>query len=284
MKLSVESGIFKTLTHRERLKMIKDAGFDAVDFSLFSLSGENAELIGENYAECAEELRRYMEDIGIEACQAHAPFEMTAADPISPECPKYVRLTRAIEAAGILGAPYIVVHCIKASGEEFLRINREFYLSLLPYAERVGIKIAVENLFGPADENGVRPDYFGDPAEHLAFVRSLGSPYFTVCVDLGHSALVGRRPEDVIRAMDPELFMLMHMHDNDCKDDLHRIPYSALFDWSAICAALKEIGYRGGISLELIGHFRALPKELHADALKYAERVGRRIIAMCSGE
>lgn len=281
MKLSVETGVLKGKTHRERLKMIKDAGFDAVDFSLFGLSGENAELLGKDYVERAEELRRYMDDIGIVANQAHAPFEMTADDPLSEECEKYVRLTRSIEVAAILGAPYIVVHCIRPAPSEIIERNREFYLSLLPYAERVNIKIAVENLFGPPDERGVRFGYFADPAEHMAFVRSLGSPHFNICLDLGHSALCGYKPEEVIRAMDADLFELMHMHDNDYVGDMHRIPYSCKFDWEQICAALCEIGYRGDISLELIGQFNALPPDMHEAALTYAERIGRKLISMC---
>ena len=281
MRLSVESGVMKGLSHKERLLRIKEAGFDAVDFSFFGLEGENARLLGDGYIECAAELREYMDGIGIVCNQAHAPFEMTAEDPISEECDKYLRLTRSIEAAAILGAPYIVVHCIRTEQKQLPERNREFYTSLLPYAERAGIKIAVENLFGAPNEQGVRDGYFADPKEHMDFVRSLGSPYFNICIDLGHSALTGRRPEDVIREMDPDLFELMHLHDNDYVDDMHRIPFSGKFDWQAICDALVAIGYRGDMSFELIGHFNALPPATHEAALRYAERIGRELIGMC---
>lgn len=281
MRLSVESGVLRDLPHKDRLLKIKEAGFDAVDFSFFKLDGENAELLGENYAECAGELREYMNSIGIVCTQAHAPFDMKADDPISEDCEKYVKLVRSIEAAGILGAPYIVVHSIKTEPEIFHEYNRAFYLSLLPYAERAGVKIAVENLFGPIAADGKRQGYLADPEEHMSFVRSLGSPYFNICLDIGHSAVTGRAPEDVIRAMDPELFELMHAHDNDGISDLHGFPYAGTFNWTAICAALAEIGYHGNFSLELIGQFNSLPTDMHVAALAYAERLGRKLVDMC---
>ena len=285
MKLAIESGCFPGLSHKERLDVIKSAGFDSVDFSLFRLSGDNAELLGENYIERAEELRVHLDGLGLSCSQAHAPFDMREGDPISLDCEKYLRLTRAIEVAAILGAPSIVVHAILINDRDrFEEYNRAFYISLLPYAERVGIRIAVENLFYlDADEN-VTGGVLDDPKAHCDFVRSLGSPYFNICLDLGHSAVTGHNVGDVIRAIDPELLGHLHVHDNDCVHDMHRTPFSGRLDWRDICSALCEIGYAGDMSLELISQMKLYPTATARDAgLAYAEKIGRELIRMCKG-
>lgn len=282
MWLSVESAIYGELPHKERLARIKAAGFDAVDFSFLALSGDLGEVVGENYIEVARGLRAYLDGIALPVCQAHAPFEMREGDAFSPECEKYQRLTRSILAAGIIGSPSIVVHSIMtARREDFVPYNREFYLSLLPFAREAGVKIAVENLFC-GGEDGLLRDRLGGAREYMDFVRSLGTEHFTFCLDIGHVAVTGRLPEDEIRALDPELFTLMHLHDNDGISDLHAIPFSSGLNLGAITSALAEIGYKGALSLELIGHFNRLPtNELRDSALRHAHDVGRELIRMC---
>lgn len=279
MRLTMETGSLGAYSHKERLAKIKAAGFDGVDFSFFYLKGENAELIGDNYRELAEDIRKYMDEIGLPATQAHAPFRLAEGSPFSLECPEYRDIVHSIEAAAILGAPAIVVHRVKTAPERVLEYNREYFLSLLPYAERAGIKIAIENLFVPIEGGG----YYGfldDPRMHIDYVRSLGSPYFSGCLDFGHLALCGHAPEDVIRAHDPEVYCFSHIHDNDFQTDMHRIPYAGRMNWDAICAAMREMGYRGDFSLELIGQFKAYAgDEALIDAgLKYAHDVGRALI------
>ena len=174
MKLSIESGCFPNFSHKERLDVIKNAGFDKVDFSLFRLSGENAELLGENYIERAEELRAHLDGLGLSCSQAHAPFDMREGDPISLDCEKYLRLTRAIEVAAILGAPSIVVHAILIKDRDhFEEYNREFYISLLPYAERVGIRIAVA-VMGNFVENTLAQFLVAFPVCHNSVVKLAG--------------------------------------------------------------------------------------------------------------
>lgn len=58
----------------EGIKLLKDAGFDAFDASLYSGNCAVEYFAEENWREKAENLRRYADSIGISCNQAHAPY------------------------------------------------------------------------------------------------------------------------------------------------------------------------------------------------------------------
>ena len=73
MKLSItNAGLNSKVGYKESLRLIKDAGFDAVDYDL-SARGEDHQL-GEDYVAEAKEMRAYMDKIGLECAQTHGPF------------------------------------------------------------------------------------------------------------------------------------------------------------------------------------------------------------------
>ena len=178
----------------------------------------------------------------------------------------------------------MVVHAIKTPREDitvdYKEYNRRYYLSLLPYCEKFGVKIAVENLFW---KDKLRECYYGifpTPGEMTEFVDSLGSPYFVVCCDLGHAAITGLAPETYIRGMkDGRLLQSLHVQDTDFKGDRHVLPYMGKQDWDAVCRALAEVGYSGDFSFEILHYIDKYPHELIPAALKFAVAVGRSLIA-----
>lgn len=265
--------------HKDAIKIIKDAGFDAYDFSFFRSKGD-IDILGDDYIERARDIRAYADSIGAVCNQAHAPFEMRSEQDFSQTSSAYVRITRAIEAAAILGASVIVVHPIKLPGERFYEINREFYRSLIPYARaHGGIKIGVENLFFfNHDVTRISGGVLDDPCDHEAFVRSLGLDDFCACLDIGHTAVTGRKPEDAISVMSPEVLLALHVHDNDCVLDKHMMPYTASLDFEAICAALGKIGYRGDMTLELISAARRIPEGAIPEAFRLYSAIARELI------
>ena len=123
-------------------------------------------------------------DNGITCNQSHAPFKLKYDDGLTIENEKYLKLVRSIECAAIAGAESIVVHRVLVpDGVDVFDYNRKYYLSLLPYAEKFGIKIAVENLFTRDSETGrINGNFLADPKAHAEYVRSLGSPCFIACL------------------------------------------------------------------------------------------------------
>lgn len=279
MRLAIETYWLRERFGDEKaVEMIKTAGFDCYDYSFHYAKGEK-DMLGEDYRERAEALRKKSNALGISCNQAHAPFDMSVNDAFDLSSPVYLRLVRSLEAASILGAENIVVHAIKKNLPEdvdFYELNRRFYLSLLPYCEKFHICVSVENLF--RREEKMLP-VLSDPREHHDFVKSLDSPYFNICIDVGHSFLTGYKPEQVIAALDEGMLKTLHIHDNDGVCDKHFLPYMESLDWSKIMKALAGISYRGDLTFELHGWLKCLPDVLLQDGLALAEKVGRHLIA-----
>ena len=66
MRLSIETYVFREhFGDNVAIKMIKDAGFDAFDYSMFWATEKN-DMLGDDYRERALALRGYADEIGIE--------------------------------------------------------------------------------------------------------------------------------------------------------------------------------------------------------------------------
>ena len=114
MKISFPVGAIEPKVGTEKaLLLSKEAGFDAVDYSLGELVNDNSALSGDNYREHAENIRKMADKIGIEINQTHAPFTFPMARWNSPDEFENVimpRFYRTLEVSGILGASVAVVH------------------------------------------------------------------------------------------------------------------------------------------------------------------------------
>lgn len=279
MKLSTETYVMQNrFDDKTAIKMIRDAGYDHFDYSMYWTTEQNY-MLGEDYRERAEDLRRYADGLGITCNQAHAPFVFRYKNAMELSDPVYQELIRSLEVASILGAETVIVHAVCELPEEvdFYEYNRKYYQSLIPYCEKFGIEVSVENLFTFHD--GTLSGILSDPKDHIAFVKSLGADCFNICVDLGHSAITGRAPEDVIAAMDSRLLKSLHVHDNNLKSDQHIVPLFGSMDYQKIMSALKAIGYSGDLTFEIFGFLGKLDNELLAPALSFAEKIGRNLIA-----
>ncbi|MBQ8510761.1 MAG: sugar phosphate isomerase/epimerase [Clostridia bacterium] len=278
MKLSIETYVMRESFGDERaIDMIADAGFDAVDYSFYWASPAR-DMLGDDYADRARAIRAHLDARGIVCSQTHTPFDVPTGSAFDLTNPKFVRLVRSLEASAILGADNAIVHRVKEpEGVEPLDYFRTFYLSLLPYAEKYRIHIAVENLF----EGKPSPRYQGvlnKPELLTDFIRSLGSEWFTACVDVGHATITGTAPQDFIAGMDKSLLRALHIQDNDGMYDCHWIPYQGHHDWNAIMKALSDIGYEGDLTMEVFAALNKLPDNLIADALVYTAKIGRELI------
>lgn len=281
MLLSVDTNVLRDkYDDITAIKMIKEAGFDAYDYSMFRAKGER-DMLGDDYIERARNLRKISDEIGILCRQAHAPFSFQYTNKIDISDPEYLKIVRSMEVASILGAKNIIVHTVKKDlpdGFELEDYSREFYRSFIPYCEKYNISISVENLVGRHPETKEKFEVFSNPLKHIEFVKSLESKYFNICIDVGHSALLGYMPEDVINAMDSSLFKTIHIHDNDFERDSHALPYEGKTDWEAVTKALANVGYEGDFSFELEGLFYRLDDALLPAGLKFAEATGRVLI------
>lgn len=184
MKLSIETYIMrKRFDDKKALEMIKKAGFDCYDYSMYFLADDDKDMLRDDYYERAVALRRISDELGIECNQAHAPFEIGVTNEFDISDGSYLRLVRSLEVASILGAENVIVHAIKdhlPDGTDFYDLNRKFYSSLAPYCEKFNICVSVENLFNCRGEKMF--PVLGNPQEHMDFVNSLHSQRFILCI------------------------------------------------------------------------------------------------------
>ena len=282
MKLSMEAYVPITKCGiKEGLTMIKNAGFDGVDFS-FDAFKSDADIFSDGYIEYAKDIRSHLDEIGLECYQAHAPYIVGYNAEFDLSDPNYSVVARSIESAALLGAKNIVVHTIPVPKDRddlsIWELNQKYYKSLIPFAEKAGICIAVENLYSYDEEKKCFVGRLGSPGELTGFVKECNSPYIVACVDTGHASITGYRPEDFIAEMDGDILKVVHIHDGDYQGDRHLLPYIGRFHWTEILAALKNKGFEGNLSLEIVTYLIKQPIELLPEALSLAEKTGRYMI------
>ena len=280
MKLSLETYILcKRFGDYEGLKRIKEAGFDCVDMSYYWLP-DDSEQLSDGYRDYAKSLRQYLDTIGLECNQAHAPFDLQVGEEFSLETSAFLAIVRAMESAALLGAKTIIVHSL-AEGIVFDRqYNLDFYKSLEPFCEKFNIRIGVENLFAFDAKRQCYTGRLKTAKELCEFILELNSPWFVACVDVGHAALTGSEPEDFILGMSGNLLQAVHIQDGDYRGDRHTLPYLGQFNWEKIMQALRQVDYSSELTFEIFKYLRQIPNDLMPEALALAERTGRHLISI----
>lgn len=274
------SGLDEYMTDVEIIQFMAKMGYDAFDMSFNYMQFKPEHPMNQdNYREYAKNLRKIADIAGIVCNQAHAPMNSKCGEPKFDEdfMPMVIR---SIEAAAILGAKIIVVHPISclsyAENAEVLReMNIKFYKSLIPYCEKFGIKVAIENMWdwSPLVHQCIhctcsRAEEFCD------YIDNIGSEWIVACLDIGHVVLVGEDISHMIRMLGSRL-QALHIHDNDYRSDLHSIPYLFQIDFEQMTKALAEICYRGDFTYEICYIYNKLPVEAWESATKLLVDCGR---------
>lgn len=267
MKLAINMGNYGCrYNDADSIDIVKAAGFDAMDYSLMDMVDDDAPFNGDDYLEKAKALRALCDEKQIPITQTHAPFTFKAAQWDDAECFESVimpRMIRALEISGILGAEVCVVHPIhhmiyRGHEEEVFERNMAHYRRLIPYGEKYGVKIGVENMFQRDPERRyIVASACADPHEFVRYIDTLNSPWITACLDVGHVALPisGYTAADVIRILGHDRLGALHVHDNDYTRDQHMLPYMGKLNWAEIAKALGEIDYKGDFTYEVNGQF-----------------------------
>lgn len=292
MKLSTNMGnIMCRYDFATSIEMMKKAGFEAMDYSLMDMVEDDCPYNGDNYRALAEADRAISDEKGLPITQTHAPFSFKEkwGDDAYYNDVIFPRLVRSLEISGILGAEVCVIHPIHntvylGNEEAVFERNMEYYRSLIPYAERCGVKIGVENMFQRDPfRKYIVADTCSSPAEFIRYIDTLNSPWITACLDVGHVALPfsDTTAADVIRALGHDRLGALHIHDNDYTRDQHNLPYLGKLDWPEITKALGEIDYAGDFTYEVNGLFIFGRDEGFLPiGLKFMADVGHHLVGM----
>lgn len=282
MILSTQTDIgSKRFGDEKNVRMICEAGFDALDYSMFCMQDDNNILNQPNYREHVLKIQDVVKGCGKFFNQAHAPFPSFRVGDDTYNTVILEKIKRSIEIACILDVPNIVIHptYYGKDSKRNLELNAEFYNALIPLCKEYNIKIAVENMFGRDRRRGcIVPNICSVGEEFRAMMEMLDSEYFTACVDIGHAGLVGTTAPEMLRTLGHDYVGCLHVHDNDYLEDRHCPPYFYDLDWEEITQALAGIDYKGDLTFEADEFMSNYPDEIFPAAYKLLHEIGRNLI------
>lgn len=208
----------------------------------------------------------------MEISQVHGSFSHPQAD-TTPELVNQKReLTFcAIEGRAMLGCRKLVIHSLLPYtshdlnyAEETGEANLHFLHQVCERAREYGVLICLENMPPLRSSLAKVPDV-------LRIVRELNDPHLRICLDTGHCSCFECSPGKAVRQIGGELLGALHIHDNNGKEDQHRLPHDGIIDWTDFARALREVGFDGVLSLETGGQ-ACLPDPLFDDYLHHVYR------------
>lgn len=211
----------------------------------------------------AAKLKKLNKDYHMHFDGAHAHWsEIWDPNTVEEENRKIMmkNLTMALEMTAEFEAGVLTIHPgysaiqrgLNVTVEDLRKLSIRTMEELLPLAEKLDVKIALENNVSPADTVD----------ELIAIVEAVNSPYVGVCFDSGHahemSKLPGKSPADIdsftqqvwnnniilgennaVDRLAPYIIEC-HLHDNNGLFDQHLLPGEGTIDWDHIIDVLKN--------------------------------------------
>ncbi len=282
--------------------MLREAGFDCVDFSLHSyLSNKDIYRgrLNDFFDKSTSDLEKYFmphkfaaKSAGIAIHQMHMPYPMyiPKADTAFNDYLMKNVAPKSLQVCSFLECKYIVIHGFKlakylGSEEAEWQYTEGFINSIAPQLKELGIVVCIENIYenvgahiieGPccnARKAAERIDRLNDKykAEVVGF-----------CFDTGHANLLGFDFERFITTLGNRLKVL-HIHDNDGVRDLHQIPFTfsrarenhTSTDWAGFIEGLRKIKFDGVLNFETGPVLNSFPPELKRSAIEMIANIGK---------
>ena len=242
------------------MPVMKKHGYDGFDYQGFG-SIANSPL----YKMSDGEFERYLTNVrdcaksnGLEIYQLHGAWPHV--DDLTAEGREATieYFKKNIVGAKILGCPRVIVHPSvprmytgePIDEEEDFAINGHLLESLAPVARENGVTVCLENMPFP------RNCCFSFVKQIKKLVSSIHDEYIKVCLDTGHFNVERGDIYEAVCLLGDDLAAL-HIHDDRYGQDRHLIPFLGELDWQGFVRGLKEISFKGVISLETI-----IPKKM----------------------
>ena len=260
-------GINKTID------LFSEVGFEAIDFNC-DIEEYHDNTHDKNFY---SELKKYANDRGIIFGQTHAPFASAYVD-AAKAGKRFGEIINSMEYSSYLGAPCMVVHPCQqfdysqSNKDAIYEYNINFYKRFIPYYEKYGVKVAIENI-NYHDKFG----FASDPHVIKSLHDELDNEAFTVCFDVGHVNMVGIDPADAIQTLGHRIGCL-HVHDNDGVHDTHTLTYYGTINWDNVAEALAKADYKGTFNYEASAFIAKIPTTLYREGARYMSLVGHSVI------
>lgn len=219
----------------ENLQKMSELGFDWIDIQPAMLA--------------TPESRGLAQKLGLSVSCVGASFGLPDGATLdSPDAnaraAALAHMEKSLAHAASLGATAAyVIPGMDGSKEALMRYG-DSVAATAEIAQRYGLTLGIEHFPGKA---------LATAAATLDFVRAVGHPNLYLLFDSGHIQMRGEDPAAIIRQAGERL-SYVHLDDNDGVGDLHWSLLDGVMteaSLGSIAAALDDIGYDGGVSLEL---------------------------------
>ena len=232
MKCGIYTWFGYVLPFEEKLKLIRNAGFDTVCTWWDDLFAEIDGVKEEHFALAAR--------AGLFLEHTHLPyfgcdalwFDGGDSDDLQK---KYAT---GVAGAGKSGIGTVVMHpferTVPAGGS--LAVFMERMRRIGDCAAQNGVRLAVENLTDAAGLKRVLEELWENP-------------FVGLCFDTGHNHVECPNDFSLLQRFSGRVFAL-HVHDNHGVEDEHILPYDGTVNWRAFLPALEDTGFSGSLMLE----------------------------------
>ncbi len=287
MKLSISSTAFQN--RRQDGKLIYDpesgisrcaqAGFQYLDMNFIAPGRAGQPLSRDDWRSWILQLKDLIAQSGMTVSQTHAYWWMKEMEP--EEWSQNEELVfRSMEASSMLGEKlWMTAHTFSRYDENgydskaTLQYNYELFCRLGEKAEKLGIRIAVENLFHIA---GVI-DYAGCAEDLAELMERLNSPTFGICWDFGHANMAKADHLQSLDIVAPYL-RAVHVNDNKAKTDDHGVPFFGTVPWEQVMKKLKAVGYTGDLNMTVRTFCQTTNPAMQTEALRCLHSAGTELI------
>lgn len=282
-------------------KMIKDAGFDAVDWdpgkmwriTITSQTGVIPQdcLLLRDFEEIKEQYKKERDCInkaGLKIAQAHAPIAVYFKHNRKFEDDVEKANINMIKLCEFMGAPLVVIHSPSQAiddpdftYEQKRQAALDRFERLIPTLLQTNVKVCLENTAKRANHRfagkqrlftgGAYCDVY-EAIDHIDTLNSkAGRECFGFCLDSGHLILSRRRFRPYIDMLGDRLKAL-HLHDCNGWEDDHFLPFMGICEWDGLLDGLHDIGYRGAVNFEFD------PEPYTADLYRVGKSFEKRIL------
>ncbi|MBN1357824.1 sugar phosphate isomerase/epimerase [Candidatus Bathyarchaeota archaeon] len=230
MKLSLSNGIFSEYSLADNIAAVRRLGFENLEFNMKCVEEEDEEAV--------YPAKKHIESHGLNCLTLHSATLPVKNENEIAKALYYVKVSA--DFAHKLLAPVMVVHS-NVSRELPENLRRKFlgqiFDELTPYAKRLGLKLALENLSHPARS-------FGKSTAEIDEILSIIGGDMGVTLDFCHAETTGQ----TLRLLEKYRDRLLNVH---VSNRAHGAFVSETPQLKVFLNKLDEYGYHGPLTLEL---------------------------------
>jgi sugar phosphate isomerase/epimerase len=181
-------------------------------------------------------------------------------------------IAATLKVAETIPFQYLVLHLGSPNGQQMPAPDnqrdaaRRSVEEIAALASTVNVRVALE----------VMPNALSSAAAICQLIEDdLEGLDVGICLDYGHANLMGDL-SDAIETVSGHLWTT-HVHDNDGRNDDHRVPFAGRIDWDAAMMETQKIGYDGVLMFEVAD--TGDPIEVLKRTVKARERLEHMFVA-----